>query len=270
MTRRPIPILLYHGVDRDPPPDLAPWVMDPDRFADHLGLLAARGTTTVTVSELCRRLDAGEDLPDDLALVTFDDGLADFDEHAWPVLRDLGIAATLYVVAGAVGGNADWLAPFGPPPPMLTWDQVRRLDAEGCEIGAHSRTHPELDTLRSADLVDEVRGSRTDLALQLGHPVASFAYPHGYHHRAAVEAVRRAGFASACAVRNLYSSPADDRFALARITVTADWTTDQLAAVLDGRGPRVAPRRPQARTVAWRTYRRARSRRARPTAGVAS
>jgi hypothetical protein len=98
------------------------------------------------------------------------------------------------------------------------------------------------------------------LSLALERPVRSFAYPHGYHDRRVREAVRLAGFDSACAVRNLLSSTADDPFALARVTITADQTVDDLRRVLDGNGLKVAPRPAQVRTLGWRVYRRTRRR----------
>ena len=256
----PIPILLYHGVSHAAPQGLAPYVLTPERFDEHMALVAQRGHRALTVSGLCDLIDRGETVPSETVLVTFDDGLADFAEHGWPILSAHRLAATLYVVSDRIGGDATWLERFGPPPPMLSWDQLRRLDAEGCEIGAHSATHPELDTLARGDLTDEVRGSRTTLSVGLGHPVRSFAYPHGYHARAVKEAVRLAGFDSACAVRNMLSSPADDRLALARVTIEAGCDTAALGRVLDGAGLPVAPRRQQLRTVGWRAYRRNRRR----------
>jgi peptidoglycan/xylan/chitin deacetylase (PgdA/CDA1 family) len=253
---RPLPILLYHGVDHDAPEALAPFVMAPERFAAHMDELVRRGCTTLTVSGLVDLIAAGEEPEPGTVLVTFDDGLADFGEHAWPVLRDRGLAATLYVVSGCVGGTAEWLSPLGPPPRMLTWQQVRRLDAEGCEIGGHSASHPELDTLSNFELGLEIRECRTALSSQLGHPVRSFAYPHGYHGRRVQEAVRAAGFDSAAAVRNLLSSTDDDRFGLARVTIDASVDVDGLRRILDGHGPGVAPRRRQLRTHGWRAYRR--------------
>jgi peptidoglycan/xylan/chitin deacetylase (PgdA/CDA1 family) len=258
---RPIPILLYHGVDHEGPEGLAPFVMAPERFAAHMDALVERDCTTFTVSGLVDLLANGREPEPNTVLVTFDDGLADFGIHAWPVLRERSIAATLYVVTGNVGGTADWLASFGPPPPMLTWEQVAQLDAEGCEIGAHSRSHPELDVLDLASLTEEVRSSRTDLAMRLGHPIRSFAYPHGYHGPRVKEAVRQAGYDSAAAVRNMLSCATDDRFALARVTVTADCDVDRLHRILDAKDHVVAPRRELVRTRAWRTYRRINHRR---------
>ncbi|MCU1455866.1 MAG: polysaccharide deacetylase [Acidimicrobiales bacterium] len=261
-----VPILLYHGVAAEGPDGLAPYVMAPERFAEHMAELDRRRCSLLTVSTLVDLMKRGEEPPPRAVVVTFDDGLADFADHAWPVLRGLGFPATLYVVSGRVGGRAEWLAEFGEPvPSMLTVDQVRTLADEGCEIGAHSVSHPELDTLSAEALIHEVRGSRVELSLALERPVRSFAYPHGYHDRRVREAVRLAGFDSACAVRNMLSSTSDDPFALARVTITADQTVDHLRRVLDGQGLKRAPRPEQVRTLGWRVYRRTRRRLSSPS-----
>ncbi len=257
MSAPPVPVLLYHGVAPTAPPGLQPWVMAPERFAAHLDLIVDRGLTPVTVSQLVEGYRAERDLPERPVAITFDDGLADFAEHAWPALRARGLTATHYVVAGAVGGRADWLTDIGgAPPPMMTWDQLRALDAEGCEIGAHSLTHPELDTLRRRGIDDEVTHSRRELSSRLGHPVRSFAYPHGYFDRRVRASVLRAGYDSAAAVREAFSSRDDDTFALARITLLHDVDVDRLAAILDGRDHPVAPFPEPVRTKAWRVARR--------------
>lgn len=256
MTPTPIPVLLYHGVDTSALPGFQPWVMHPDRFAEHLDLIVQRGHTAMTVSALVDAIRHGQTLPERPVAITFDDGLADFAEHAWPALCQRDLTATLYVVTDGIGERAAWLADGDEAPLMLTWDQVRALDGEGCEIGSHSLSHPELDTLRSGSLADEVALSRRELSTRLGHPVRSFAYPHGYHDRRVRQAVIDAGYDSACAVREALSSRDDDTFALARVTLLHDATTDDLAAVLDGRSHRVAPFPEAVRTKAWRVVRR--------------
>jgi peptidoglycan/xylan/chitin deacetylase (PgdA/CDA1 family) len=257
MSAAPIPVLLYHGVAPTAPPGLQPWVMHPDRFAAHLDLLVERGLAPLTVSQLVDAYRGEREMPERPVAITFDDGLADFAEHAWPALRQRDLTATHYVVVGAIGGTADWLHDIGgAPPPMLTWDQVRALDAEGCEIGAHSLTHPELDTLRRRAIDDEVALSRRELSSRLGRPVRSFAYPHGYHDRRVRAAVVRAGYDSAAAVREALSSHDDDTLALARVTLLHDVDVDGLAAVLDGQDLPVAPFPEPARTKAWRVARR--------------
>jgi peptidoglycan/xylan/chitin deacetylase (PgdA/CDA1 family) len=253
-----IPVLLYHGVGPEAPPALQPWVMHPDRFAAHLDLIVERDMTAMTVSELVDAYRGERPMPARPVVITFDDGLADFAEHAWPALRARGLTATHYVVAGAIGGRAEWLADMGdgPAPAMLTAEQIRRLDAEGCEIGAHSLTHPELDTLSRRGIEDEVTHSRRELSTILHKPIRSFAFPHGYHDRRVRAAVVRAGYDSAAAVREAFSSRHDDQLALARLTLLHDVTVDELGAILDGVGHPVAPFPEPVRTKVWRIARR--------------
>jgi peptidoglycan/xylan/chitin deacetylase (PgdA/CDA1 family) len=54
----------------------------------------------VTLAELAAHLANGESSRG-LAAVTFDDGYSGVFENAWPVLRDLGIPATVFIIADA-------------------------------------------------------------------------------------------------------------------------------------------------------------------------
>ena len=84
------------------------------------------------------------------------------------------MVATTYVTTGVVEGAS----PGGDP--MVTWAQIGELAAMGHEIGAHSQTHPQLDTLPLPAVRHEVADSRARLQDRTGLPIASFAYPHGY------------------------------------------------------------------------------------------
>ena len=164
---------------------------------------------------------------------------------------------TLYMTAGALGGHSDWLAPLGAGHiPMLNRRQLLQLAAEGCEIGAHSMSHPQLDCLPPQQAEYEIHQSKDVLEQVLGQPVNSFAYPHGYHDRRVRQMVVEAGYSSASAVRNALSHSDDDRFALARVTIKSDFGIDRIDRVLSGQGIPLARKRERARTRAWRQMRR--------------
>jgi peptidoglycan/xylan/chitin deacetylase (PgdA/CDA1 family) len=67
-----------------------------------------RAYGVVPLDELVDRLHAGGPLPPRALAVTFDDGYADNYHLAFPLLRELGIPATVYVVTGCL----DDAAPF--------------------------------------------------------------------------------------------------------------------------------------------------------------
>ncbi len=64
---------------------------------------------------------------------------------------------------------------------VLRWEEVREMEASGwVSFGAHTMHHPVLSYLAdSAEVQFEVEESRRTLEQELGHPIASFAYPLG-------------------------------------------------------------------------------------------
>lgn len=256
-----MPILLYHSVSDTSDGSFAPYVIEPDAFAHHMDLIADRGHTALTVSDLVRIESSGRPLPEHPVVITFDDGFEDFFTQAWPILRAAGLPATLYMTTGPTARPGNWIQHDAcGRRPMLSAEQLVELDSQGCEIGAHTVTHPELDCVGSDRARREIRDSRADLEAILGHRVASFAYPHGHHDRKVRQMVLDAGFDSACAVKNLLSHPGDDHFALARFTVEADISDESLIEILDGRGVGVVKDREPLRTTAYRAVRRCRHR----------
>jgi peptidoglycan/xylan/chitin deacetylase (PgdA/CDA1 family) len=131
--------------------------------------------------------------------LTFDDGYADFADAALPVLRRHGCTATLFVLPGRLGGSNDW-DPRGPRRPLLTAPQIRAAAAAGTEIASHGLLHRDLVGCPDDVLLAETARSRELLGELTGTAPAGFCYPYGTFDRRAADAVRRAGYAYACAI----------------------------------------------------------------------
>jgi peptidoglycan/xylan/chitin deacetylase (PgdA/CDA1 family) len=78
--------------------------------------------------------------------------------------------------------------------PVLGWDRLRALAAEGLAVAPHSRTHPVLTQVGPDALVDEVRGSLDDLERELGPTPPVFAYPTGGVDDGVADALATAGY----------------------------------------------------------------------------
>lgn len=255
-----IPILVYHTIAQDCSPAYRRWLVKPQEFAAQLAALSESGYRPITVADLARLRRSGQPVPPRTCLITFDDGLRDFAEGAMPILAAHGVPATLYVVSGRVGATARWLTDLGEGNrPMLGWSDLRDLCSAGIEIGAHTVSHPELDTLPLARAIEEIKGSRKALEDGLGQAVTTFAYPHGYASAAIRRGVEAAGFHAACRVRHALSDGTENLFALSRIIVTSDETPERLIGLMEGNMLPVAPPADRLIATGWRAARRLRA-----------
>jgi peptidoglycan/xylan/chitin deacetylase (PgdA/CDA1 family) len=187
---------MYHSVG-DCSEDPYRVTVTPERLEAQLRWLRRRGLRGVSVAELLAARARGEGR--NLVGLTFDDGYADFLTGALPALRRNGCTATLFVLPGRLGGDNAW-DPLGPRKPLLTADGIRRAADEGVEIGSHGLTHVDLTKADDLTLKAETVESRAVLAGLLGAEPGGFCYPYGTIDQRAVDAVREAGYAYACAI----------------------------------------------------------------------
>ncbi|GGZ17815.1 polysaccharide deacetylase family protein [Streptomyces poonensis] len=204
---------MYHSVG-DCSDDPYRITVSPRRLDRQLGWLRRRGLRGVSMADLLAARSRGEGRG--LVGLTFDDGYADFVDHALPVLRRHGCGATLFVLPGRLDGVNAW-DPIGPRKQLLGKRGIRVAAAtEGIEIGSHGLTHVDLTKADDRTLRAEVAGSRAVLSELVGAPVQGFCYPYGTVDQRAVRTVRDAGYAYACAVD---LGPLSGPYALPRVHV---------------------------------------------------
>lgn len=208
--------------------------------------LAGRRVANLTwhgIGNLPRRLDPGEDEVwvgtaafertldlvtgrTDVA-VTFDDGNSSDVEIALPRLRERGLHATFFVLAGRLG-----------QPGMLSVGAVRELADAGMTIGSHGWAHRDWRALRRADVDTELRRAPAVLAEISGQPVDSVAIPFGSYDRTVLARLR------AAAVSRVYTSDGGrtraEGWLQGRTSLRRDTTATQVAALIDGRERRAA------------------------------
>src|SRR5262249_16377676 len=101
-------VLTYHAIGAGPPP----LFVEPSLLATHLDCVVESRATVLTVSRFAAALREGS-LPERAVALTFDDGFANVHEEAAPLLAERGLTATVFCVAGHLGGRSDW--PSQPP-----------------------------------------------------------------------------------------------------------------------------------------------------------
>jgi peptidoglycan/xylan/chitin deacetylase (PgdA/CDA1 family) len=168
--------------------------------------------------------------------ITFDDGYRDNLTNAAPTLNELGMPATVFMVAGYAGKplRAEQGSEAGL---LMTWSELRELEAMGITIGSHTLTHPRLSTLDEAGQQMEIRESRVLLEEELGHKVSTFAYPFGAaldFTAETVQIVRDAGYSLAVSNQYGVTTPESDRWALKRIWIDETDTLQTFQAKVNG------------------------------------
>ncbi len=181
---------MYHSIDESG----SPISVEPRVFRQQMEFLARGRPRVVPLADI-----AAGSAPDESIALTFDDAFANFEEHAAPIMADLGLPATVFVVTDHVGKTNAWgnatstLASGGTIPilPLMTWDAIKRVTRRGIEIGAHTRSHPQLTSLSDQALAEEVDEPVEHVARELGTRPAAFAYPYGDLDHRVVGTVRR-------------------------------------------------------------------------------
>jgi peptidoglycan/xylan/chitin deacetylase (PgdA/CDA1 family)/GT2 family glycosyltransferase len=212
-------ILLYHAFAR-PGERASRFVITARRFALHLRVLRFLGCSILSLREYIDLLRTYQLPPRRTVVVTIDDGYADTMEIAVPILRRLGVPATLFIVTGKMGAANDWTAD-GPLKgrKLLSARTLKQLADEGLAIGSHTRTHPSFSGLSAADVRDEIASSRDDLQTLLGRHVDVLAYPYGDWNDGIVQLAAESGYLACCTAEGGLNQPGTPPHALRRLEV---------------------------------------------------
>jgi peptidoglycan/xylan/chitin deacetylase (PgdA/CDA1 family) len=207
-------ILAYHAVGT---PYMGNNDIAPERFRRQLESALEAGYKFVPASEI---VDGRA--PANSLAITFDDGIRSAATAAAPVLEELGIPWTLFVVSGWADGDARaWAGDI-----MMGWNEIESLAAKGVRIGSHSVTHPNFSSLDTGRTAFELEESRRAIESRLGIEVEEFAIPMGQSRdwsEHAAKAATDAGYT------RVYSQAEDTRFpgTIAR-TFISRWDNDRV------------------------------------------
>lgn len=155
-----------------------------------------QGHRFVSIDEACDIISKGR-TNHPFVCLTFDDGYQDNHDIAYPLLKRLDVPFAVYVTTGFIDNRLPmwWYASerLG-----ITTESLKALDADPlCTIGAHTVSHPRLDTLSLDDQQKEIAQSRQELEALLDHPIHHFSYPHGAYNADTLTIVKQQPFRTA-------------------------------------------------------------------------
>jgi biofilm PGA synthesis lipoprotein PgaB len=181
-------VLLYHHVSEDTPASTS---ISPGRFAKHLDYLDQEGFVVMPLAAMLDALYAGESVPANAVAITFDDAYESVLTEASPLLIARRMPFTVFVATESVDRGYSG---------YMSWQQMRGLDPQLANFGAHSVSHTHLLEHHTGEseaqwrtrMEAEIRDSAERIKTELGREVRSFAYPYGEYDSALAELVQSA------------------------------------------------------------------------------
>jgi peptidoglycan/xylan/chitin deacetylase (PgdA/CDA1 family) len=223
-ARSTVPVLCYHQLREFEADDGAytrSITTPPAVFTAQLQALLDGGRTPVRAEDLVDHLQYGTPLPDRPVLLSFDDGSATHVTVALPALQAVGSPAVFFPMT-VVLDKPNWLSS----------DDLRRLDAAGMTIGAHTWDHQRLDRLPEDQWAKQLVEPAATLAGILGHPVDLMAYPYGAWAPETLPHVAAAGYRAAFQLAEPVE-PTQPLLTIRRIMPPPTWDGPTLLAHLD-------------------------------------
>jgi peptidoglycan/xylan/chitin deacetylase (PgdA/CDA1 family) len=190
-----VPVLCYHRLGTGG----GKMTVSPANFAAQMDWLVRNRYHVIRLGELGPYLEGREPLPEKSVVITFDDGYESVYRHAYPVLRRLGLPATLFVYTDFIGAGGD----------ALNWSQLQELAASGLvDVQAHSKSHRNLIERQAGEgderylqgLEQETRGPRELLEKRLPVQVKHYAFPYGDANEQVLDMLTRQRYALAVTV----------------------------------------------------------------------
>ncbi len=190
-----VPILTYHNLGEQAKGRL---VLAAASFREQMRYLKTNGYRVVSLAEFIEFSRLNRQLPQRAVVLTFDDGYRAFKDHAYPVLKELGFTATLFIYTDWVGAGRG----------ALSWADLRELAAAGMDIQAHSKTHADLRRAQGETEAQYARRMQAELEQpqdlfnrNLGRRSQILAYPYGRWEEGLLPKVKEYGYIAAFSVR---------------------------------------------------------------------
>ena len=186
-----VPVLTYHHIQ---PQAIAVELkqtslnVDNGIFDQQMAYLASQGYNSISALTLVEALKNHTGLPGKSVVITMDDGYADNDTYALPILKKYNLKANLMLATGLVGSNPD----------MLTWNQVQDMKNSGLYYFTnHTWSHYAIANGPQSKIETEIDTGASQIKQYIGQDVNIFTYPYGSFNNNAIQTLQRKGYIGA-------------------------------------------------------------------------
>lgn len=155
--------------------------VSPDFFRKHLQYLKDNNYSVVTMNELKNFFNNGVALPKKSAMITIDDGYKDNYELMYPILKEFGMRANIFVATGLLNN-----------PGYMSWDDLNQMK-DLVYFGNHTWSHHSSSGTKEKQ-TEEIGLADKQLSEHGLNNDKIFAYPYGGTSKTAEEVLTKDGY----------------------------------------------------------------------------
>ena len=206
--RYTVPILMYHSISEGSNESL---YVKPDSFTRQMAYIKWRGYNVISLDELVEGIKANRKFKHNTVVITLDDGYEDNYTSAYPVLKNYGFPATIFLISNYIDKKKGF----------LRWHQIKQMLNDGkITFGGHTKNNVYLPNVEDdMALRYEIAGCKKDIELKTAGKVNHFCYPTGGFTEEIKKIVKVAGYKGACTTNRGFSKPNKDVYELKRIKI---------------------------------------------------
>ena len=216
-----IPVIMYHRVINNPENEgVHGTYIYENIFREHMQYLKDKNYTVITFKDLDKigwrnRFEKDKKY----IFITFDDGYKDNYDLAFPILKEFGFKATIFLMGSSTYNEWDVNASGEKEFPLMSVEMIKEMQDYGIEFGAHTFNHPKLNTLSNEEIEHQIVDVKKPLEEKIGKEIITFAYPYGILNDYAKEMTKKAGYTFALATDSGSVCLSDDLYQIRRIAI---------------------------------------------------
>ncbi|MED0851283.1 polysaccharide deacetylase family protein [Bacillus altitudinis] len=213
-----LPILMYHSISSG-----NSLRVPKSEFAAHMKWLKDNGYVTLSPKEAYQVLATNSTPSEKYVLITFDDGYTDNYTKAFPILKEYGMKATIFMIEQSIGR-----------PHHLTDAQMDDMIAHGISIESHTIHHLELNRLTQKQQEEELKGSKVFFDQRFSQQTIMVSYPVGRYNEDTLKLAKEAGYEMAVTTELGHAKKEQGMMSLHRLRISPGLSPESFGRLIEG------------------------------------
>lgn len=221
-----VPVLLYQRFTKNNPGKMT---VGEAAFEEQMKYIKSNGYNVITLDQLLNFLDFKEEIPKKSVVITFDDGWRSIYDIAFPILKNYGFPATLFVYTDFIGGRK-----------AMSWKQIKELSENGFDIQCKTKTHRDLAKLKNNESFKdyfesiklEISYPKKLIKQRLGIDCSCLAYPYGKTNNLVITILKKHGYRAAFTVKRGGNPFFVDMYKIRRSLIYSKFSIEQFKKTL--------------------------------------